>query len=67
MRRFCFQDRSEGIGIVAEGLQLTDGRVVVQATRVQVSPVLYRRMDDAVYDWRSAELEWIDPEAAVAP
>lgn len=63
MRRLRFQDRSEeSVGVVAEGFQLTDGRVVVQSTRVQMSPVLYKSAEEAAYDWRSAELEWIDSE-----
>lgn len=65
MRRLRFQ--SEPVGVVAEGLQLTDMRVVVQSTRVVTSPVLYRTIEDAMYDWRGAVLEWIDLEAAVAP
>ncbi len=66
MRRLRFWDRSElDHDVVAEGLQLTDGRVVVQSTRVTTSPTLYHTVNNAIYDWRGAELEWIDPEASV--
>jgi hypothetical protein len=66
MRRLRFRDKTEqNVGIVAEGLQLSDGRVLVQSMRVRTSPVLYRTIADATYDWRGAELEWIDPEAEV--
>ena len=68
MRRLRFRDKTDqNVGIVAEGLLLSDGRVIVQATRVQMSPILYRSIEDTGYDWRGAELEWIDLEAAVAP
>ena len=65
MRRLRFQ--SEDVGVVAEGLMLTDGRVVVQSTRVVTSPIRYQSIEEVCYDWRGAVLEWVDLEAAVAP
>lgn len=63
MKRFrLLQSGNETLA--AEGLELSDGRVVVVAARVSMRPALYASREKMLSDWRSAVIEWVDmPEA----
>lgn len=52
--------QSDSETLAAEGLELSDGRVVVVAARVSMMAKLYRNREEMRADWRSAVIEWVD-------
>lgn len=63
-RRLRLLDQSERC--VAEGFQASDGRIVVLALGVTMTPGTYRTIEKALEDWGRVSVEWLDGAEEVA-
>jgi hypothetical protein len=75
MRRFYFDRQTDvsgtsGTGAVVEGVQLSDGRVVIRWLTFLSSLAIYNSIEDAIqihgHDG-STDLHWVDAEPSLPP